>query len=138
MPEISRRALILAGCGLGLVGASLVGFAAPPETREQRRLAARLELWASFARKSSIQPNDPSLPRRALPQRSPGDSLRCGSARRGSDGSFGWMLARPGSIRVVEPVAASSRSTKVAGATKASAPEPASGSSSSGELRLEV
>ncbi|HVI03469.1 MAG TPA: hypothetical protein VM869_32470 [Enhygromyxa sp.] len=129
MPEISRRALILAGCGLGLVGASLVGFAAPPETREQRRLAARLELWASFARKSSnllarytssrsspllleplagsgalafvapatlvlrddaatgsttriepgrasIQPNDPSLPRRALPQRNESPGLR--------------------------------------------------------------
>jgi hypothetical protein len=54
MPDslLSRRALIVSGCGLGLLGVSL-GFAAPPEDREQRRLAARLELWAAFARKSS-------------------------------------------------------------------------------------
>lgn len=128
MTELSRRALIWSGCGL-LASASLVGLAAPPETREQRRIDARLELWASFARKSSnlltrytssrsspllheplvgsgalalvapatlvlrddsatgsttriepgratIEPNDPSLPRRAMPQRSESPALR--------------------------------------------------------------
>jgi hypothetical protein len=47
----SRRALI----GLGLIGAPLLVLAAPPtpEDRESRRVAARLELWAGFARKSS-------------------------------------------------------------------------------------
>ena len=126
---LSRRAVMLSSCGLALLGGSLVGFAAPPESREQRRLAARLELWASFARKSSnllarytssrsspllheplvgggalafvapatlvlrddsatgsttrmepgratIEPNDPSLPRRSLPKRSESPALR--------------------------------------------------------------
>ena len=127
MTERSRRA-VLAGT-LGLLGVSLVGFAAPPVDREQRRLAARLELWATFARKSSnllarytssrtspllhephassgalafvapatlvlrddsatgsttriepgkvaIEPNDPSLPRRPMAQRSESPALR--------------------------------------------------------------
>jgi hypothetical protein len=132
MTEWGRRGLIVSGAalGLGLLGASLATWAAPPEEdREQRRLAARLELWAAFARKSSnllarytssrsspllheplgnsgalafvapgtlvlrddtatgsttriepgratIEPNDPSLPRRPLPQRSESPALR--------------------------------------------------------------
>ncbi|MFO7566922.1 MAG: hypothetical protein R6X02_30035 [Enhygromyxa sp.] len=135
MSELSRRTLLGSGLGLGLglLGASLLGFAAPPAAppmdREQRRLAARLELWAAFARKSSnllarysssrtspllreplgaagalafvapatlvlrddaatgsttriepgrvtIEPNDPSLPRRPLPSRSESPALR--------------------------------------------------------------
>jgi hypothetical protein len=55
--ELSRRrALIGSGLGLGglgVFGLGALGLAAPPEDREQRQLAARLELWAAFARKSS-------------------------------------------------------------------------------------
>lgn len=53
MTELSRRSLLGASVTLGLFGISWIGLAAPPEDREQRRLAARLELWAAFARKSS-------------------------------------------------------------------------------------
>jgi len=120
--------LLGGGLGSGLLGASLLGLAAPPESRD-RRLDNRLELWATFARKSSnllvrytsirsspllreqlgasgslafvapgtlvlrddgatgsttrigprelaIIPNDPSLPRRALPPRSESPALR--------------------------------------------------------------
>lgn len=133
---LSRRVWLGSTVGLGLFGGALVGFAAPegspaPELdRQQRRTAARLELWSSFARKSSsnllarytssrtspllaeplvgsgalafvapatlvlrddggtgsttriepggvaITPNDPSLPTRAIPQRSDSPSLR--------------------------------------------------------------
>lgn len=130
MSKLSRRSL-LGACVLGLTSTSLIGHAAPPsgQTREQRRLDARLELWAGFARESSnllarytstrtspllreplvgsgalafvapttlvlrddgatgsttriepgrvtIEPNDPSLPRRALPKRSESPALR--------------------------------------------------------------
>jgi hypothetical protein len=126
----SRRAVLLLGL-LGLGGISLIGHAAPAAgpSREQRRLAARLELWETFARKSSnllarytstrtspllleplvgsgalafiapatlvlrddsatgsttriepgrvtIEPNDPSLPGRALPNRNESPALR--------------------------------------------------------------
>ncbi len=123
----TRRALLGLGL-LAVVGAApLLGLAAPPAG--DRKLAARLELWAAFARKSSnllarytstrtspllrepligsgslafvapatlvmrddgatgsttriepgriaIEPNDPSLPRRALPKRSESSALR--------------------------------------------------------------
>ena len=51
----SRRTALLGGATL--IGAGLAGawaIAAPPlSERDQRRLTARLELWATFARKSS-------------------------------------------------------------------------------------
>jgi hypothetical protein len=128
---LGRRALLVGGAGV--VASALAGawvLAAPPlSEREQRRLSARLELWATFARKSStllarytstrtspllheplvgsgslafvapntlvlrddgvtgsttriqpgrlaIEPNDPSLPRRTMPQRSESPALR--------------------------------------------------------------
>ncbi|GEM_PF-1248202 len=57
-PERGRRALL----GLGLAALALPGLglglgrahAAPPLTRDQRRLANRLELWASFSRKTRL------------------------------------------------------------------------------------
>lgn len=132
MSELSRRrALGLLGGAVagGLLGASVLGLAAPAESGAQRKLENRLELWAAFARKSSnllaryastrsspllreelgaagslafvapgilvlrddgatgsttrigprelaIVPNDPSLPRRALPPRTESPALR--------------------------------------------------------------
>lgn len=54
----SRRALIRSSVGVGLVGlggVSLLAGAAPAAgpSRDERRLVARLDLWATFARKSS-------------------------------------------------------------------------------------
>jgi hypothetical protein len=131
---LGRRAALVGGAGV--LASALAGawvFAAPPlDEREQRRLSARLELWATFARRSTnllarytstrtspllheplvgsgslafvapatlvlrddgvtgsttriapgregrlaIEPNDPSLPRRAMPQRSESPALR--------------------------------------------------------------
>lgn len=133
--ELSRRTALrvlggmLGGGAFGLLGAAPIGFAAPPVDRAQRKLGNRLQLWATFARKSSnllvrygsirtspllrdelvgsgslafvapdtlvlrddgltgsttriepgriaIIPNDPSLPRRALPSRNESPALR--------------------------------------------------------------
>jgi hypothetical protein len=53
-PRIGRRALLGSGAAaLTLLGVGVVGWAAPAVDREQRRIANRLELWATFARKSS-------------------------------------------------------------------------------------
>lgn len=129
--ELSRRTWlrVFGSATLGLLGGSALGLAAPPVDRSQRKLDNRLELWATFARKSSnllvrygsirtspllreeliasgslafvapgtlvlrddgvtgsttriepgrvaIVPNDPSLPRRAMPSRNESPTLR--------------------------------------------------------------
>ena len=46
-----RRRGFVIGCGVGMVGVTSV-FAAPPADVEARRLANRLELWGTFARRT--------------------------------------------------------------------------------------
>lgn len=55
MTRSTRRAVLIAGAaGLGTLGLGLgILEAAPPVDRDARRLANRLELWGTFARKSS-------------------------------------------------------------------------------------